>query len=366
LQIELIGRALTGEARAYVGPRLSSAGRQVNRLGALVESLLDVSRISTGRMKLELSKVDLNQLVREIIERLKEVFAQASCEVMVEAPDAVVGEWDAFRLDQVIVNLLTNAAKYGQGRPVRVKVWGERDAAFLQVRDEGIGIAPEHLGRIFGRFERAVSDRHYGGLGLGLYISQQIVVALGGKIRVMSAPNQGATFEVMLPLAPMQRVAEDVPARPPEEGKARQETTACGAENRRMAALRMPVPKECGGKSQPPPDVDDFMKQLPRAARSDGFLPRWRPVGWVIQRRWVRFDRVSTDRRASRAPATAHRARLPRPTRLPALVAARRAGSLPGARSSRDPPVWFRARPCASRPARSLAECHPALAAPCS
>jgi signal transduction histidine kinase len=184
-----------------------------------VESLLDVSRISTGRMKLELARVDLVQLVRECIDRLKDVFVQASCEVTLEAPPALLGDWDAFRLDQVIVNLLTNAAKYGQGRPIRVKLWNDGQTAFLQVRDQGIGIAPEHLGRIFGRFERAVSERHYGGLGLGLYISQQIVVELGGRIRVVSAPNQGATFEVVLP-------TERGGLQEAEGRKARQETTA--------------------------------------------------------------------------------------------------------------------------------------------
>jgi signal transduction histidine kinase len=102
----------------------------------------------------------------------------------------------------VVTNLLTNALKYGAGRPVRVGVAPAGDHARLTVRDEGIGIAPEHLRRIFGRFERAVSERHFGGLGLGLHITQQIVQALGGSVSVESVVGQGSTFEVLLPRAP--------------------------------------------------------------------------------------------------------------------------------------------------------------------
>jgi len=111
----------------------------------------------------------------------------------------VVGHWDALRLDEVIVNLLTNAAKYGQGQPITVTVEGTPERARLIVRDEGIGISAEDLPRVFGRFERAVSVRNYGGLGLGLYISREIVGALGGGVSVTSRPGGGATFTVELP-----------------------------------------------------------------------------------------------------------------------------------------------------------------------
>ncbi|WP_305849511.1 sensor histidine kinase [Pyxidicoccus parkwayensis] len=200
LQHGLIDRALGTEAPEKVGPRLSTAMRQVHRLTALVDSLLDVSRMSLGRLTLEPSDVDLGQAVRDVVERMEEVFIQAGCTVRVDVPGSLPGRWDSLRLDQVLVNLLTNAAKYGAGRPVVVEAVPEGDTEVrLSVRDEGIGIAAEDLSRVFGRFERAVSERHYGGLGLGLYISRQIVDAMGGRIEVESRPGAGSIFTVTLP-----------------------------------------------------------------------------------------------------------------------------------------------------------------------
>ncbi|MCY1017270.1 GAF domain-containing protein [Pyxidicoccus sp. MSG2] len=200
LQHGLIGRALGAESHEKVGPRLSTAMRQVHRLTALVDSLLDVSRISLGRLALEPAEVDLGQAVRDAVDRMEEVFAQAGCSVRVEVSGPLPGRWDSLRLDQVLVNLLTNAAKYGAGRPVVVEAAPEGAGEVrLSVRDEGIGIAAEDLARVFGRFERAVSERHYGGLGLGLYISRQIVDAMGGRIEVESRPGSGSIFTVRLP-----------------------------------------------------------------------------------------------------------------------------------------------------------------------
>ncbi|WP_426756793.1 ATP-binding protein [Myxococcus sp. Y35] len=200
LQHGLIDRAMGEDCREKVQPRLATAMRQVQRLSALVESLLDVSRISLGRLALEPSDVDLGQAVRDAVDRLEEVFTQAGCPVRVEVPGPLPGRWDSLRLDQVLVNLLTNAAKYGAGRPVLVEASSDgEESVRVSVRDEGIGIAAEDLPRLFGRFERAVSDRHYGGLGLGLYISRQIVDAMGGRIEVESQPGAGSIFTVRLP-----------------------------------------------------------------------------------------------------------------------------------------------------------------------
>jgi signal transduction histidine kinase len=199
LQLSLIERLMSEESRLKVHPKLETARRQVDRLASLVNMLLDVSRIATGRISLELSDVDLTHVVQEALERLRDVLEQAGCAVTFQAEGPAVGRWDALRLDQVVVNLLTNAAKYGQGHPIDIRVETTPERARLIVRDEGIGIAAEDMPRLFGRFERAVSVRHYGGLGLGLYISREIVEAHGGRVSVNSRPGEGSTFTVELP-----------------------------------------------------------------------------------------------------------------------------------------------------------------------
>jgi len=205
LQLQMLERAApaSGGAQDAGRRRLDAIRRQVARLEALVASLLDVGRLSAGRLQLELSEVDLGALAREVVERLAEVFERAGCAVALEAEPGVRGRWDAGRLEQVLVNLLTNAVKYGAGRPIRVRVDSAGPRARFVVRDEGIGIAPEVLDRIFGRFERGVSDRQYGGLGLGLYISRELVHAMEGEVRVESQLGEGATFTVELPRPPL-------------------------------------------------------------------------------------------------------------------------------------------------------------------
>ncbi len=139
-------------------------------------------------------------MVREVVLILAEDARRAGCDVSVEAEAEVVGSWDRGRLDQVVTNLLANAIKYGAGAPIHITVRQEGGRARLIVRDQGIGVAAAERGRIFDRFERAVSSRHYGGLGLGLYIVRRIVDAHAGAIAVEGAPGAGAQFIVELPL----------------------------------------------------------------------------------------------------------------------------------------------------------------------
>ncbi|QSQ13019.1 protein kinase domain-containing protein [Myxococcus landrumensis] len=180
--------------------RLESANAQTQRLGRLVNDLLDISRISQGQLDVALSPVDLVALMRGQLERSRESFVHAGCPVRFDAPDhPLIGQWDALRLEQVVANLLSNAMKYGAGRPIEISLREQEGLARLRVRDHGMGIAEEDLSRIFERFERAVSVRHYGGFGLGLWIAREIVRALGGTIQVESTPGQGATFTVTLP-----------------------------------------------------------------------------------------------------------------------------------------------------------------------
>jgi signal transduction histidine kinase len=182
--------------------RLSSAERSVRRFKALVENLLDVSRASSGLLHLELEPVDLSVVVREVVRDLDAVARQAGCAVRLDLPDSLAGFWDRTRLESVATNLLTNALKFGAGAPVDVEASEADGVATLRIRDRGIGIAPEDQARIFDRFERAASFRHYGGMGLGLWLSRAIVEGMGGRIEVDSEPGRGSTFTVRLPLKP--------------------------------------------------------------------------------------------------------------------------------------------------------------------
>jgi PAS domain S-box-containing protein len=207
LQLQGLRRVVEGQGGEPVPPeRLLRAVRgcesQVRKLAGLVNDLLDVAKLAQGRLPLHLEEVDLGAVAREVLEQLSAEAARAGCRVELVDGERVMGQWDRLRLEQVVTNLLTNAFKYGAGRPIHVHVEWEDGVARLSVRDEGIGIAPEHRGRIFGKFERAVSERHYGGLGLGLHITQQIVSALGGSILVESEVGKGSTFTVELPPAP--------------------------------------------------------------------------------------------------------------------------------------------------------------------
>ena len=207
LLMEVLVHPPSREPRTILSPeqaktKLELAARQVGRLSRLVGELMDVSRISGGRLKLEVEELDLAALVRDVVARLATDAAKAQSPVQLHAAAPVVGTWDGLRIEQVVMNLLTNAFKFGAGKPIDVEV--ERDGAIgrVSVRDRGIGIAAEDIDRIFHRFEQAISSRTYGGMGLGLYIVRQIVEAHGGTISVESQRGAGSTFTVELPLEP--------------------------------------------------------------------------------------------------------------------------------------------------------------------
>ena len=180
--------------------QLAMLKRQVDRLTALVAEMLDVSRITGGGLQLSLGSVDLRDIVREVLDRFDLEIQRRHVTLKVNAPDPAPGIWDAARIDQVITNLISNALKYGAERPVEVSVRVEASQAVVVVRDHGIGIPEDEQSKIFGPFARVFAATHHAGLGLGLWIAQQIVQASGGRIKVDSRPEQGSTFTVELPL----------------------------------------------------------------------------------------------------------------------------------------------------------------------
>lgn len=177
-------------------PRIEA---QADRLRVLVEQLLDVSQISAGRFELMREEVDLCQVVQDVVEDSRELLSRCGSPLELRAECPALGWWDRLRLEQVVANLLGNAIKFGRGKPLEVRVEPGPDVVRLVVRDQGIGFPREATARIFEKFERAVSERHYGGLGLGLFITRRIVEAHRGTISVESAPGEGSTFTVVLP-----------------------------------------------------------------------------------------------------------------------------------------------------------------------
>jgi signal transduction histidine kinase/DNA-binding NarL/FixJ family response regulator len=179
--------------------KLSSLERQFDNLTELVDRLLDVSRLSAGKLEINLEDLDLASLVRDVAGRFEESVRAAGSQLIVRTPPELPGRWDALRLGQVLTNLLGNAIKFCEGKPIEVMLDGNATRATLTVRDHGIGITRDKLPHIFNRFERGVSARNYGGLGLGLYVARQLVEAHGGNIRAESEAGQGASFIIDLP-----------------------------------------------------------------------------------------------------------------------------------------------------------------------
>jgi len=202
-----------GESAPRLLAKVEKIDSQAARLHRLIDELLDVSRIAAGRLELHVETVDLAQVVSEVGSRFTDEAARAGSTLNVDAPAAVVGRWDKSRLDQVVTNLVSNAIKYGDNKPIDVSVASDEKNAIITIRDRGLGIAEHDHERIFGRFERAASSRHYGGIGLGLWIVKQIIDALGGTVTVASTPGDGSTFRVELP-----RYADKIRHPPPIAG----------------------------------------------------------------------------------------------------------------------------------------------------
>ncbi len=204
LQLQLLLRAAQRSAADL--PRLlegkvDGLERQTRRISALVSELLDVSRMRLGKLELRYEELDLAEVAREAMRHLQDELARSGSLLRMDLSSAT-GRWDRVRIEQVVTNLLVNAAKFGEGKPISLEVSPRGERARISVADRGMGIPAEHLSRVFDRFERAVPAHHFGGLGLGLYIVRQIAEAHGGQVHVESTPGSGATFTVDLPREP--------------------------------------------------------------------------------------------------------------------------------------------------------------------
>ena len=175
--------------------------RQIRNMVRLIDDMLDVTRMRRDALSIQPQPVDLAALARTVVEGLRHQAEAAGSEIALEAPGELRGVWDEFRIEQVLTNLLTNALRYGRGKPVEMMLSKAGGIARITVRDQGIGIAPEDQERIFEQFERTDDSRkHASGLGLGLYITRKIVGLHHGRIEVESTPGHGALFKVELPL----------------------------------------------------------------------------------------------------------------------------------------------------------------------
>lgn len=197
LQMEMAKRApfITPEKMSRI---IDNTHKDVLRLKRLVDDMLDVSRIVSGKLSMEFEIFQLDEFMQELIERLSPAFNQAGkIKLILNAPVQV--NWDRFRIEQVVTNLLTNACRYGEGAVVEIETTCHQESASLVVRDFGIGIAEENLSKIFELFERGPHPTESTGMGLGLFICQEIINHHQGKIRVESTPGLGSTFTVDIP-----------------------------------------------------------------------------------------------------------------------------------------------------------------------
>src|SRR5882724_2989237 len=179
---------------------LQSTEQQSKRLSKMINDLLNVSLITTGKLELEKEEVDLAQLTKDVVDRFMERAEREGSQITLKAAEKVVGEWDKLRIEQAVTNLISNALKYGNSKPIDIQVAKHDGMGKIAVTDHGIGIPENQQERIFERFERAVSSHAYKGLGVGLYITHQIVKTHNGKIKLASREGDGSTFVIELPL----------------------------------------------------------------------------------------------------------------------------------------------------------------------
>ena len=180
---------------------LENAQQQTRRLSNMINDLLNISLITTGRLKLEKEDADLSSIVKTVLENFSELLKDEKYKVKVDSRKKIVGRWDKNRIEQAITNLLSNAIKYGRGQPIEIKLENSGNMARFIIHDHGIGIPKDDQKILFEKYFRSLTAADYKkGLGVGLYITYQIINAHKGNIRVLSKAGKGSTFIVDLPL----------------------------------------------------------------------------------------------------------------------------------------------------------------------
>ncbi|MBA2405660.1 MAG: HAMP domain-containing histidine kinase [Bdellovibrionales bacterium] len=170
------------------------------RITRLVDNILDEAKITEGKLLLELEEFDLCEMVTNVLERFKVLVQTSNIGIIFNPKQSITGKWDRFRMEQVFINLLINAIRYGNKKPIEIEVFQENQNAHLIVRDQGIGIQIKDQQRIFERFERANPADEINGLGLGLYISENIISAHKGEIKLKSEFEKGSEFTIIIPV----------------------------------------------------------------------------------------------------------------------------------------------------------------------
>lgn len=205
LQLQVMEFDLKNATQEELSPEKFKLGLEkqrehLARITRIIDNILDESRINRGHIPMSPENFDLSVMVRHIVGEFKIAAENAGVSVTLDTENSIVGKWDRFKLEQVLLNLLSNALRYGEKKPIRIRTFQNASLAFFSVQDEGLGIKTEDQERIFDRFERVAEENGVKGFGLGLFISNSVVKAHGGEIRVQSEPGKGSIFTVALPI----------------------------------------------------------------------------------------------------------------------------------------------------------------------
>ena len=202
LCLELIRAADQSGDRAKLTNEIDRLERQIERFLARTNILLEVAQISSGRFSVDLSKVNLSELISGIVSDYAPLAARSGSQLTGDIQNGVIAIADRMAAAEIVENLLTNAIKYGQGKPIEVSLKATPQAAQIAVRDHGVGIDEKDTARIFERFERAVRRGTQPGFGIGLWLSRSLAEMMGGSITVFGKPGAGSLFTVSLPISP--------------------------------------------------------------------------------------------------------------------------------------------------------------------